>query len=99
MIAAMSEPAATLRFTVIGFAREVNLLVLESSFATDEQAARRHGHMTAGQAGGLASRAGAKRLLLTHRLPGAGPELAELAARHFGGPIDLAREGLVYELP
>ena len=54
--------------------------------------------MTAEQAGELAGRAGAGRLLLTHLLPNAGPELGELAARHFAGPIDLAREGLSYEL-
>ncbi len=54
--------------------------------------------MTAAQAGEVAARAGASRLLLTHTL--ADTRAAELvlnAARSFTGPIELAREGYLFE--
>lgn len=75
-----------------------DLLILEATFAEDAQAASMHGHMTAVQAGETAARAGAGCLLLTHLLPGAGDELAALARRRFHGRVDLAREGLAYDL-
>jgi ribonuclease Z len=73
------------------------LLVLEATFVDDAAAAATHGHITAGQAGELATRAGAARLLLTHLLPDAGTELVRRAAQSFSGPIDLAREGWAYD--
>lgn len=86
-----SEALATL-------ATGADLLVLEATFADDAEAAAEHGHMTARQAGELAARAGAARLLLTHLLPDAGDDYIRLAARSFSGSIELAREGLVYRL-
>ncbi len=48
-------------------ARDVDLLVVECTFADDESAlAAAYLHLTAGQAGDLAARAGARRLVLTH---------------------------------
>lgn len=79
-------------------AAATDLLILEATFAEDAEAAAAHGHMTATQAGELAARVGAGSLLLTHLLPGAGDELVELASRNFGGRVDLAREGLLYDL-
>jgi ribonuclease BN (tRNA processing enzyme) len=86
-----SEAVATL-------AAGADLLVLEATFADDAAAAAEHGHMTAAQAGVLAARAGAARLLLTHLLPDAGDDYVRHAARSFSGPIELAREGLRYRL-
>jgi ribonuclease BN (tRNA processing enzyme) len=79
-------------------ARGADLLVLEATYLDDEQAASAHGHMTAGQAGELAARARASRLLLTHTIAGTPvADLHRLAAQSFAGPIDLAREGYRYE--
>lgn len=75
-------------------AREADLLVLEATFVDDDGAAAEHGHMTAAQAGELAARARARRLLLTHLLPGSREALIDRAARSFTGPIDVASEGL-----
>ena len=81
---------------VAGLAEGADVLVLEATFLDDEATAAQYGHMTAGQAGALAARAGARRLLLTHLMPGADPDaLARRAAEHFPGPVDVAREGLV----
>ena len=79
-------------------ARGVDLLVLEATYADEEAAAAAHGHITAGQAGELAARAGARALLLTHLLPGAGDDLIALALRAYDGSVMLAREGLTQEL-
>jgi ribonuclease Z len=73
------------------------LVVLEATFANDAAAAAEVGHMTAAQAGELAARAGAKRLLLTHLLPDSHVDLAWHAAQSFEGPVDIAREGFTYE--
>jgi ribonuclease BN (tRNA processing enzyme) len=80
-------------------AAAADLLVLEATFADDEHAAATHGHMTAVQAGILAARAGARRLLLTHTLAGT-PEAALVggAERAFGGPVRLAHERYRIEL-
>jgi len=75
-----------------------DLLVLEATFADDTATAAAHGHMTATQAGELAIRARAQRLLLTHLLPSSGRELLAHARTTFHGRIDLAREGLTYDL-
>jgi ribonuclease BN (tRNA processing enzyme) len=57
-------------------------------------------NMTAGQAGAAAARAGARRLLLTHFWPGNDREASRAeAARHFGGEILLATEGMRISLP
>jgi ribonuclease BN (tRNA processing enzyme) len=79
-------------------ATDTDLLILEATFADDAATAAMHGHMTATQAGELATRARARRLLLTHLLPGNGRELLAHARATFHGRIDLAREGLTYEL-
>jgi ribonuclease BN (tRNA processing enzyme) len=60
--------------------------------------AQAHGHMTAAQAGQLAARAGASRLLLTHLLAGvAAEDLLRNAETSFPGPVRLASEGYVFE--
>jgi ribonuclease BN (tRNA processing enzyme) len=54
--------------------------------------------MTALQAGELAARVGAGHLVLTHLLPASRERLRALAADAFDGPVELAREGLAFEL-
>jgi ribonuclease BN (tRNA processing enzyme) len=83
---------------VLALAAGADLLVLEATFADDESAARAQGHMTAAQAGELATRAGASRLLLTHQLPETlAEEIIDNAATSFAGPVELASEGYAYE--
>lgn len=72
-------------------ARGVDLLVCECSFP-DESAVR--GHLTPTGAAELATRCGARRLLLTHFYPMLDAREARLrAARTFAGPIETARDG------
>jgi ribonuclease BN (tRNA processing enzyme) len=75
-----------------------DLLILEATYEDDLDTAAAQGHMTASQAGELAARAGVGHLVLTHLLPGSGERLRALAADAFDGPIELAREGLTFEL-
>ncbi len=80
------------------FAAETDLLFLEATLATPEHDGPR-GHLTAGEAGEHAARCRARRLVLTHISDelDAGWALDE-ARRAFAGPIEVAREGAVYEL-
>ncbi len=82
---------------VAELAAGVDTLLLEATYADDVAAAAAHGHSTAAQAGALARRAGARRLVLTHLVPGE-QRLGELAAAEFDGEVVLAREGLALEL-
>ncbi|MCA9493884.1 MAG: ribonuclease Z [Myxococcales bacterium] len=70
----------------IALARDVDLLVAESTYLASEAAeARERGHMTAGDAARLAVEAGARRLVLTHfsqRHPTVQPFLEEAGAIH-----------------
>ena len=72
-------------------AQRADLLVVECTFA-DEQSelAAAYLHLTAGQAGGLAARAGARRLLLTHfssRYPDVDPLRRQALARAGGAEV------------
>ena len=67
--------------------------------AARARSGRPRGHLTAAEAGEHGRRAGARRLVLTHltdELDAARAE--EEAERTFGGPVEIAREGAVYEL-
>lgn len=77
---------------LVAFATGTNLLVLEATLTEPAE-----GHLTPAQAGEHARRAGAGRLVLTHR----SDELdAAAAAREataaFGAPVQVAREGDAY---
>lgn len=83
---------------IVSFARDSDLLMLEATLEAPEQQQPR-GHLTPAEAGEHARRAGARRLVLTH-LSG-DHDLAWVRAeaeRAFGGPVELASEGAVYEL-
>jgi ribonuclease BN (tRNA processing enzyme) len=83
---------------IVAFARGSDLLMLEATLEQPEEAGCR-GHLTPAEAGEHARRAGARRLVLTHM--SSDHDLAwvrEEAERAFGGPVELAREGAVYDL-
>ncbi len=80
------------------FAAETDLLFLEATLPEPETNGAR-GHLTAAEAGEHAARCRAQRLVLTHisdELDG-DHALAE-ARRSFTGPVELAREGAVYDI-
>lgn len=80
------------------FAAETDLLFLEATLASPEERAPR-GHLTAAEAGEHAAGCRAQRLVLTHISDELdGDRAVADARRSFGGPVDLAREGAVYEV-
>lgn len=77
-------------------AREADLFICEATF-TSEVTVKMGGHMTAREAGRVATEAGAGSLLLTHLWPTLDPEVAiEDAVKEYNGPVDLAVEGLTF---
>ncbi|MCB0994145.1 MAG: hypothetical protein KDB21_03575, partial [Acidimicrobiales bacterium] len=81
--------------SALELAASVDLLVAESTFlSTEADLAHRYGHLTAAQAGRLASEAGARALVLTHfsqRYPDQ-QSFADEAADWFDGPIHAAAD-------
>ncbi|MFD0730012.1 ribonuclease Z [Planotetraspora mira] len=82
---------------VYALADGVDLLVIESTFLSEEEAlAAEYGHLTAAQAGQVARACGVRRLVLTHfseRYSFADePRFVEEAAKAFGGEIVTARD-------
>jgi ribonuclease BN (tRNA processing enzyme) len=80
------------------FARATDLLLLEATLLAPEDDGPR-GHMTAGEAGVVAAGCDAQRLVLTHISDelDAGHAI-DAAARAYAGPIEVAREGAVYDV-
>ena len=80
---------------LVEFAADTELLIAEATLREPDD----EGHLTPRQAGEHGARAGARRLVLTHF-----SDVADAAwvraegERGFGGPVDLAAEGAVYEL-
>ena len=76
-----------------------DLFLAEASFP-DQVPASAAGHLSsARQAGEVAAAAGARRLLLTHLLPGTVPEVAERASRQaYAGDRAVARGNMVVDL-
>ena len=82
------------------FGRGAALFVHEATHSdADVAIAAEHGHSTARQAGSLASRAGARRLLLVHvgRDVDVGRWIAE-AKEAYSGPVEIPADGAVYSL-
>ena len=80
------------------FARDADLMLVEATLPRPERTGMR-GHLTPGEAGGHARGAGAKRLLLVHISDELDWNWArDQAAEAFGGSVEVAREGAVYEV-
>jgi ribonuclease BN (tRNA processing enzyme) len=84
---------------LVELARDVDLLLAEASFL-DEPDLPVDLHLSARQAGEHATRAGARRLVLTHLVPwnDSGRTLAQAKDSGYRGGIELASQGAVYEL-
>ena len=84
-------------------ARGADLLVHEATFGDSEQArAVETTHSTAREAARVAREAGARRLVLTHlstRYDADPSPLLAQATEEFAGDVEVARDGLVVELP
>lgn len=83
---------------IVEFARDTDLLMLEATLEQPEEAGNR-GHLTPAEAGEHARRAGAGRLVLTH-LSGDHDQawVRAEAEQAFGGSVELAHEGAVYQV-
>jgi ribonuclease BN (tRNA processing enzyme) len=81
-----------------GFAAGTDLLMLEATLSEREPEASR-GHMTAAEAGALAARCEARRLVLVHISDelDAGHAVAA-AQRAYRGPVEVARRAAVYDV-
>ena len=83
---------------LVDAARDTDLLFVEATLPRPERTGIR-GHLTAGEAGEHARRAGAKRVVLTHISDELDAEWArEQGSEAFGAPVELARAGDVYEV-
>jgi ribonuclease BN (tRNA processing enzyme) len=83
---------------LVEIARDTDLLLVEATLPRPERTGIR-GHLTPAEAGDHARRAGAKRVVLTHISDELDPDWAQAeGSRAFGAPVELAREGAVYEL-
>ena len=83
---------------IVDFARGAELLLLEATLPRPERGGFR-GHLTPGEAGEHAARAGVGRLVLTHISDELDAGWArDQAALAFPGPVEVARGGAVYEL-
>jgi ribonuclease BN (tRNA processing enzyme) len=80
------------------FASGTSLLLIEATLPRPEREGPR-GHLTPGEAGEHGRRAGARRLVLTHISDELDADWARAEAEQaFGGPVEIAREGAVYDL-
>jgi ribonuclease BN (tRNA processing enzyme) len=80
------------------FARGADLLFIEATLPRPERTGIR-GHITPGEAGEHGREARVRRLVLTHISDELDPMwAAEEAEETFGGPVEVAREGAVYEV-
>jgi ribonuclease BN (tRNA processing enzyme) len=83
---------------LVEIARGTDLLFVEATLPRPERTGDR-GHMTPAEAGEHARRAGAARVVLTHISDELDEGWAlEQGSETFGGPVEIAREGAVYEV-
>lgn len=83
---------------LVAFAQGTDLLIIEATLPRPERDGPR-GHLTAAEAGEHGRRAGAARLVLTHISDELDQDAAQVAAEAtFGGPVEVAAEGAVYEV-
>jgi ribonuclease BN (tRNA processing enzyme) len=83
---------------LVSFARETDLLLIEATLPRPERTGVR-GHLTPREAGEHARRSRARRVVLTHFSDELDADWAQAeAADAFGGPVEMAHEGAVYEV-
>jgi ribonuclease BN (tRNA processing enzyme) len=83
---------------LVEFAQDTDMLLIEATLPRPERTGER-GHLTPHEAGEHGRRASVRRLVLTHFSDELDAEWARgEAGEAFGGPVDLACEGAVYEL-
>jgi ribonuclease BN (tRNA processing enzyme) len=79
-------------------ARDTDLFLCEAAFA-DGREQIPDLHLNGRQAGEVAERAGARRLVLTHIAPWTDPQAnLAAAATAYPGPLELAKAGAVYDI-
>jgi len=84
---------------ILGLARDADLFIAEASYPDEVRGRAARFLSSARQAGADAAAAGARRLVLTHLMPGTDPEAAARAAgAAYPGPIDVATPGLAIDL-
>ncbi len=83
---------------VVDHVRGADLLLAEASLRMQTDASPDQGHLTGEEAGKLATRAGVKRLVLTHYPSTLADEIFRDATAAYDGPCTLAREGDRYSL-
>ena len=89
-----SRPAEEL----VEFARDADLFLVEATLPRPERTGIR-GHLTPEEAGQHAKKANARRVLLTHISDELDQDWArDQASEAFGGPVEVAVEGAVYEI-
>ena len=77
--------------------RGIDLALCEATFLSDEEGSVQH--LSARQAGRTASRAGARRLVITHLAPGVNRDSARAeATEEFASQVEVAAIGQVYEI-
>lgn len=85
-------------WSVGAFGEGVDLVLSEASY-TSEREPEGIQHLSARQAGLLARQAGAKRLVLTHQMPGADVESHRAeGSEAFGAEVDVASTGAVFRI-
>ncbi len=83
---------------LVRFAKGTDLLLIEATLPRPERTGER-GHLTPYEAGEHGRRAGARQVVVTHFSDELEAEWARAEAHQgFGAPVELAREGAVYEL-
>jgi ribonuclease BN (tRNA processing enzyme) len=83
---------------LVEIARDTDLLLVEATLPRPERTGER-GHMTPGEAGDHARRAGAKRVVLTHISDELDADWAqEEGSKAYGAEVEVAREGATYEI-
>ena len=88
----------TIAFELCTFARQTDLLLIEATLPRPERTGMR-GHLTPAEAGEHGRRAGAHRLVITHLSDELDADWAKAEAeREFGGPVEVAHEGAVYDV-
>jgi ribonuclease BN (tRNA processing enzyme) len=83
---------------LVEIARDTDLLLVEATLPRPERTGER-GHMTPGEAGDHARRAGAKRVVLTHISDELDADWARKeGSKAYGDEVEVAREGATYEV-